>query len=205
MQISKVILIFVPIVNMDSSCVLLGYVKSYIVLPSTIYGIASTALVDMEVQNPRSQQIPALVNASLDRKQGGMVGSKWKLSCMSVSQLKSSNVEGENRWPNVSISDGGYIYMLTLHQMMFTRSSKPQFPVTDLFILIFEAVLSSKAIGHGREGYYFGENGEHRLYDISKRISENLVELAKMGTAEPTTFTDAECQKYFGVSFKPFL
>ena len=53
-----------------------GYAKTYIVLPSTIYGIASTKLVDMGVQNPRSMQIPALVNASLDRKQGGMVGSK---------------------------------------------------------------------------------------------------------------------------------
>ena len=55
-----------------------GYTKTYIVLPSTIYGIASTALVDMGVQNPRSKQIPALVDASLDRKQGGMVGSKHR-------------------------------------------------------------------------------------------------------------------------------
>lgn len=74
------------------------------------------------------------------------------------------------------------------------------FLVTDLFITIFDAVLSSKAIGHGREGFYFGENGEHKLYDIGKRISEELVELAKIGTPEPTTFTDEECQKYPGVS-----
>ena len=72
--------------------------------------------------------------------------------------------------------------------------------MTDLFIIIFDAVLSSKDIGHGREGFYFGENGEHKLYDISKRISEHVVELAKAGTPEPTTFTDEECQKYFGVS-----
>ncbi|KAF5342102.1 hypothetical protein D9611_001597 [Ephemerocybe angulata] len=31
-----------------------GYVKSYIILPSTIYGLASNILVDLGIQNPRS-------------------------------------------------------------------------------------------------------------------------------------------------------
>lgn len=61
--------------------VLPGYVKTHIILPSTIYGIVSTPLVDLGVQNPRSQQIPALVNASLDRKQGGMVGGTPLIYC----------------------------------------------------------------------------------------------------------------------------
>lgn len=67
-----------------------GYVKTYIILPSTIYGIASNRLVDLNIQKPRSQQIPQLVQASLDRKQGGMVG------------------EGKNLWPNVHIDEGSY-------------------------------------------------------------------------------------------------
>lgn len=140
---------------------LTGYVKTYIILPSTIYGISSTPLVDLGVQNPRSQQIPALVNASLDRKQGGMIG------------------KGLNVWPNVHIDD-----------------------VADLYIVLFDAILSgAPPPGHGREGFYFGENGEHKLYDISKAISQALVELGKGGDPEPTSFSDEEIQKYFGVSF----
>ncbi|PSS36755.1 hypothetical protein PHLCEN_2v1386 [Hermanssonia centrifuga] len=51
-----------------------GYVKTYIILPSTIYGIASTPLVDAGIQNPYSIQIPALIKASLGRGHPGMVG-----------------------------------------------------------------------------------------------------------------------------------
>jgi hypothetical protein len=60
----------------------------YIILPSTIYGIASGPLVDLDLQNSHSQQIPALVKSSLDRGQGGMVGL------------------GKNIWPNVHIDEG---------------------------------------------------------------------------------------------------
>jgi hypothetical protein len=65
-----------------------GYVNTYIILPSTIYGLASGPLVEMDLQNAHSKQIPALVKASLDRDQGGMVGL------------------GKNIWPNVHIDDG---------------------------------------------------------------------------------------------------
>jgi hypothetical protein len=65
----------------------IGYIKSYIVLPSTIYGLATGKLVDMGVQNRHSVQIPFLINASLARGQAGIVG------------------EGKNVWPNVNIDE----------------------------------------------------------------------------------------------------
>lgn len=65
-----------------------GYVKTYIVLPSTIYGLASGPLVDAGLQNSHSQQIPTLVKTSLDRGRAGMVGA------------------GKNIWPNVHIDEG---------------------------------------------------------------------------------------------------
>jgi hypothetical protein len=65
-----------------------GYVKTFLILPSTIYGIASGILVDQGIQNAHSIQIPKLIEASLARGQGGMVGA------------------GENIWPNVDIDDG---------------------------------------------------------------------------------------------------
>lgn len=65
-----------------------GYVKTFIILPSTIYGIASGSLVDAGLQNAHSQQIPTLVKLSQERGRAGMVG------------------EGKNIWPNVHIQDG---------------------------------------------------------------------------------------------------
>ena len=65
-----------------------GYVHTYIVLPSTIYGIASGPLVDAGLQNAHSQQIPTLVKLSLARGRAGMIG------------------QGKNLWPNVHINDG---------------------------------------------------------------------------------------------------
>lgn len=65
-----------------------GYVKTYIVLPGTIYGVATGPLIDLRVQNPHSQQLPRLVRVSWDRGRGGMVG------------------QGKNIWPNVHIEDG---------------------------------------------------------------------------------------------------
>jgi hypothetical protein len=65
-----------------------GYVKTYIVLPSSIYGLATGPLVDAGIQNPSSIQIPWTIGAALDRGQVGMVGP------------------GKNIWPNVHIDDG---------------------------------------------------------------------------------------------------
>ena len=65
-----------------------GYAKTYIILPSTIYGIADHKLVKEGISNPHSIQIPYLIRASIGRKAGGMVG------------------EGKNIWPNVDIAEG---------------------------------------------------------------------------------------------------
>jgi hypothetical protein len=63
---------------------LIGYIKSYIVLPSTIYGLTTGKLAYMGVQNRHSVQIPFLNNASLARGRAGIVG------------------EGKNIWSNVN-------------------------------------------------------------------------------------------------------
>ncbi|KAF8199609.1 hypothetical protein BJ912DRAFT_1139672 [Pholiota molesta] len=141
-----------PIVNADRE----GYLKSYIILPSTIYGIAKGVLVEKGIQNPHSIQVPALITASLDRGRGGMVGA------------------GKNLWPDVDIED-----------------------VADLYLVLFDAIRKDPTTGHGREGYYFGENGEHSLYEVGKAIGEALVALGKSDNPEPTTFTKEEIDKYF--------
>lgn len=65
-----------------------GYVRTHIVLPSTIYGLAKGPLVDAGLANPHSIQIPTLIKASIDRGQAGVVG------------------KGANLWPNVHVEEG---------------------------------------------------------------------------------------------------
>lgn len=67
-----------------------GYMKTYLVLPSTVYGIASGPLVEAGIMNPYSQQLPALIKAALARGYAGMVG------------------EGKNISGNVHIDDSRY-------------------------------------------------------------------------------------------------
>ncbi|KAF9806336.1 hypothetical protein IEO21_08716 [Rhodonia placenta] len=91
---------------------------------------------------------------------------------------KQGGVVGQGKaiWPDVHIDD-----------------------VSDLYIVLFDAITTNpEGVGHGFEGFYFGENGEHTWYDISKAISKALVELGVGGTDEPTSFTDEELAKYWG-------
>ena len=81
----------------------------------------------------------------------------------------------------------------------------PRTTVTDLYGILFDAVISSKhtAIGHGRNGYYFGGNGDYLWYDLSEAIGKALVKRGLIEVEEPTAFTREELIKYFGseVSF----
>ncbi|KAJ8507841.1 hypothetical protein ONZ45_g9825 [Pleurotus djamor] len=134
-----------------------GYMKSFIILPSTIWGVSTGSLVESGISNAYSQQIPRLIHTSISRRQGGMVGL------------------GKNIWPNVNIAE-----------------------LSDLYLLIFDAAITKSEIGHGLNGYYFGENGEHSLYVVGKAIAETLVKLGIGSSPEPTTFTKQEIDKYLG-------
>ncbi|KAJ7833056.1 hypothetical protein B0H14DRAFT_3711523 [Mycena olivaceomarginata] len=127
-----------------------GYIKSYIILPSTIYGLAAGRLVDLGIQNQHSMQIPRLISAALDR-------------------------EGKNLWPNVEIHE-----------------------LADLYTTLYDKVVSDAATGHGRDGFLLRREREHSLYDVGKAIGTALVALGKSQSDEPTTFTQADLDKYFG-------
>ena len=153
-----------------------GYVKVYIVSPSVIYGLATGELVEQGIQNPHSIAVPWITRVALDRGRLGMVGA------------------GVNVWPNVDIQEGSsptIAWNLNVNMVL---------KVADLYVLLYDSIVSNPATGHGREGIYFGENGEHVYYDIAKEIGEVLTEIGKLDNPEPTTLTQEEIVKYFGVS-----
>ena len=71
--------------------------------------------------------------------------------------------------------------------------------VVDFYQIVFDATLSDTNLPHGREGYYFAENGEYKLYDLAKAYSQALYDVGKGKSPDPTSFTADEVQKYFGV------
>jgi hypothetical protein len=66
-----------------------GICKSYVILPSTIWGEGEGAVFDAGYSNPFSQQIPDLIRAGLDRGQAGMVG-KGQSGCTSWNTADTS-------------------------------------------------------------------------------------------------------------------
>jgi hypothetical protein len=64
-----------------------------------------------------------------------------------------------------------------------------------LYLVVYDSVVSNPATGHGREGYYFAENGEYSQYEAAKAISEAMLECGKGKTLEPTAFTAEELKQ----------
>ncbi|KAJ7592995.1 hypothetical protein C8J56DRAFT_1161979 [Mycena floridula] len=71
-----------------------GYVKTYIIAPSTIFGIGNGKLANAGLASPQSIQIPSIIQAGLARGQGGVIG------------------EGKNIWNHVHIDEIADLYLV---------------------------------------------------------------------------------------------
>lgn len=67
-----------------------GYVNTHIVMPSTIWGVASNPIVDAGITNRFSIQVPAMIKAALGRSQAGVVG------------------KGKGLWTAVNVNERAY-------------------------------------------------------------------------------------------------
>ncbi|KZT27594.1 NAD(P)-binding protein [Neolentinus lepideus HHB14362 ss-1] len=134
-----------------------GYIRSQIIYPSTIWGLATGPLVDAGIQNPHSIQIPPFIRVSIDRGKALKIG------------------EGRNIWPNAHIED-----------------------MADLYMLVFNKVLSNPEAPHGRDALYFAAADEHKLIDVYSTIAKSLYELGKVNSPELTQLADDEVIKYYG-------
>ena len=70
--------------------------------------------------------------------------------------------------------------------------------MTALYEILWESIVAGRDIGHGREGYYFGENGEHTLLSVAEDIGGVLADLGLADAPEPTSFTRGEVDRWFG-------
>ncbi|OSC98263.1 NAD-P-binding protein [Trametes coccinea BRFM310] len=84
-----------------------GWLYSYIVTPSTIYGLARGPLFDSGLANRHSAQIPGLIKASLARGRGGVVG------------------EGKPIWNDVHVDDLAEFYALLFDKVVDDPEGAP--------------------------------------------------------------------------------
>ncbi|PIL35407.1 hypothetical protein GSI_02133 [Ganoderma sinense ZZ0214-1] len=70
--------------------------------------------------------------------------------------------------------------------------------LAELYMVVFDNVMENpNKVGHGWQGFYFAENGEHRWLDISNSVGQAMFELQLTENPEPTSFTVEELKKYF--------
>lgn len=78
--------------------------------------------------------------------------------------------------------------------------------MADLYILLFNTILTyPEQTAHGKEGFYFGESGEHDMYTVGKTICDGMRVMGVPSDPEPSTFSAEELHKFFGVSNLAFL
>ncbi|KAJ7242688.1 hypothetical protein C8J57DRAFT_1367366 [Mycena rebaudengoi] len=70
-----------------------GYIKSYIVVPGLVFGIAAGRFVDLGLQNPHTRLLPFMIRLLLALGEGATVG------------------DGKNVWPCVEIHELGDLYV----------------------------------------------------------------------------------------------
>ncbi|KAI0740929.1 hypothetical protein C8Q76DRAFT_791308 [Earliella scabrosa] len=85
---------------------------------------------------------------------------------------------------------------------MFLLRGRAGVMMAELYYLLFDAALFNPSkIGHGPEGYFFAENGEHSLHALARAVGDALVAVGRATEAEPNEFTPEERLKYFGSEF----
>ncbi|KAK0498695.1 hypothetical protein EDD18DRAFT_46946 [Armillaria luteobubalina] len=86
-----------------------GYVKTYIVIPPTIYGVPAGILNKHGLHRPVVDQVRRLVEAGVARKQGGVLG------------------EGKNHWPNVDVNEMADLYLIIFDLALSPSSASAEF------------------------------------------------------------------------------
>ncbi|KZT23301.1 hypothetical protein NEOLEDRAFT_1069710, partial [Neolentinus lepideus HHB14362 ss-1] len=71
-----------------------GYVRTHIILPSSIFGLLSGPLFNRSISNPHSMHLPTMIRVSWDRRESGIVGP------------------GKNIWPLVHIDEIVDLYIV---------------------------------------------------------------------------------------------
>lgn len=147
--------------------------KTYLVIPSNVWGLASGRLVDVGVQNPQSKLIPTITRGDLDKGKAMIVG------------------EGKNIWGHVQIDEGKHGYCTSSTEF---HSSMCLCLVADFYPALFKSILENPATAHGYEGIYFLENDQCTFYEVFKAVGKALFEVGKISSPELVPYSAKEIE-----------
>ncbi|KAL0243896.1 hypothetical protein I308_105159 [Cryptococcus tetragattii IND107] len=160
-----------------------GVIKSYTILPSTIWGFARGEVFEKGLSHPTSQQMPQLVEIAIKRKRAGVVG------------------KGANIWPHVCIIDLSKLYSLVWEKATVPKPTIGHGPAGYYFGVsgeytlfgaasaIGQSLITHKAVPEGTEstpttftkeeidqyfdGNYYSGSNSRGVADRSKSIGWN--------------------------------
>ncbi len=155
-----------------------GYARTYIIKPGYVYGTPSGPLYDAGIAKKTTIMLPWLADVFARRGRAGVLGG------------------GKNVWASVHVHDSTCLRPCTGKE---SEEKLIRIVDADVYYRLFSKILEDPSrLGHGREGYYFSENGECTLYDMCKAVGEALVAVGVATEAEPNILSPEECDKYFG-------
>lgn len=160
-----------------------GYVNTFIVYPSTVWGRPSHKFASKKLSKTTSIQIPALISASIMR--GG------RTPCVG---------DARNIWNHVHIEES----MLHVH-LNIARHSRCNLQAADFYYKLFDEIVLGRSPSSGLEGHYILESGEYVMYDLSKAIAVALHGIGKCKGSDPVPLSAEELTKIHSVSFWPVI
>jgi hypothetical protein len=149
-----------------------GYARTWIVFPSTIWGLADTVFVKQGLQKANSIQIPAIIQFTIRLGKATYVG------------------EGKNVWPHVHIDEGAEVVSFDAVWSRLTYFEMRQ--VAKFYYILFDAIVSGKQPASGRNGYYFLESGEYNQLAAVEAIAKALYAHGKVSSPAPTQLSEAD-------------
>ncbi|KAJ7627859.1 hypothetical protein DFH06DRAFT_1208945 [Mycena polygramma] len=146
-----------------------GYIKSYIVLPTTVYGLATGRLVKAGIQKVNNGLLQPLIGVSLARGQGGMVGN------------------GKNVWNSVEIDELAELFIILYdatvadpdlahgHQGLYFAESGEAYELSDVYKIVARILFN---------------NGKGKSAEPTSFTTEEMKELSWLG---PLIGSNANC------------
>ena len=76
--------------------------------------------------------------------------------------------------------------------------------MADLYIRLLETILEDpEKVSHGREGYFFADNGELSMREVLQSIADALFALGRVSTRELVPYAPGEAGQYLVNEVRP--
>ena len=160
----------------------LGYVRTFVIAPPIVWGLAKSKLVDAGIQNPVTPILLLLGRFSYLRGRVGFVGP----------QLNVQTV--------VEVNDGAS-FLRPLAESLSALLT-PAHVVADLHVKLFDAVVVQNKNIAGGYSYYFASSGDVKTKDVITNAAKALHKYKVLETDEINQLTEEDYKKARSITIR---